>query len=96
MSSNKLYVGNLNYQTTEDALRQAFVPFGEVVSVNILPHRGYGFVEMAAAEAAEEAKLNLNGRELDGRKIIVNEARPRTERPAESRYGQGSRDFNKS
>jgi len=96
MSSNKLYVGNLNYKTTEDALRQVFVPFGEVISVNILPHRGYGFVELATAEAAEEARQKLNGQELDGRKMLVNEARPRAERPAESRFGQERRDFNKS
>lgn len=96
MSSNKLYVGNLNYKTTEDALRQVFIPFGEVVSVNVLPRRGYGFVEMASVEAAEEAKLKLNGQELDGRKMIVNEARPRAERPAETRFGQEDRDFNKA
>lgn len=97
MSSNKrLYVGNLNYQTTEDVLRRTFAPFGEVISVNILPRRGYGFVEMAAPEAAEEARLKLNGQELEGRKIIVNEAKPRAERPAESRFGQERRDFRRS
>ncbi|MCX6565910.1 MAG: RNA-binding protein [Candidatus Aminicenantes bacterium] len=95
MSSNKLYVGNLNYKTTEDVLRQVFVPFGEVISANILPHRGYGFVEMAMPEAAEEARLKLNGQELEGRKMIVNEAKPRAERPAESRFGQERRDFRK-
>ena len=95
-SKKRLYVGNLNYQTTEDVLRRTFPPFGEVISVNILPNRGYGFVEMAASEAAEEARLKLNGLELEGRKIIVNEAKPRAERPAESRFGGERRDFRRS
>jgi cold-inducible RNA-binding protein len=81
MSSNKLYVGNLNYKTTEESLRQAFGQFGEVTS--------------ATSEAAEEARLKMNGQELDGRKLIVNEAKPRAERPNEPRFGQERRDFRK-
>jgi RNA recognition motif-containing protein len=95
MSSNKLYVGNLNYKTTEESLRQAFGQFGEVTSANILPGRGFGFVELATPEAAEEARLKMNGQELDGRKLIVNEAKPRAERPHEPRFGQERRDFRK-
>ncbi|HOW85066.1 MAG TPA: RNA-binding protein [Candidatus Aminicenantes bacterium] len=81
MSFSKLYVGNLNYRTTEDALKQLFAQHGEVTSVNILQGRGFGFVEMATAEAAQGAKGKLNGAEFDGRKLIVNDARPRPERP---------------
>jgi RNA recognition motif-containing protein len=87
MSSTKLYVGNLNYRTTEDKLKEVFGPYGEVTSANVLQGRGFGFVEMATPENAEEARLKLNGTDLEGRKIIVNEARPRTDRPREP--GQG-------
>jgi RNA recognition motif-containing protein len=95
MSSNKLYVGNLNYKTTDETLRQAFGPFGEVISVNILQGRGFGFVEMSTPESAEEARLKMNGTELDGRRLIVNEAKPRTERPRESRFGDDRRESRK-
>jgi RNA recognition motif-containing protein len=81
MSFQKLYVGNLNYKTTEDSLKELFTQFGEVTSVNILQGRGFGFVEMSTSESAQEAKAKLNGTEFDGRKIIVNDARPRAERP---------------
>jgi cold-inducible RNA-binding protein len=86
--SIKLYVGNLNYKTTEDTLKELFAQYGEVASVNILQGRGFGFVEMATPESAQDAKTKLNGTEFDGRKLIVNEARPRTERkPGERRPG---------
>jgi RNA recognition motif-containing protein len=92
MSFQKLYVGNLNYKTTEDTLKSLFAQYGEVTSVNILQGRGFGFVEMANSESAQEAKTRLNGSEFDGRKIIVNDARPRTERPmTERRPGGGER-----
>jgi RNA recognition motif-containing protein len=93
MSASKLYVGNLNYRTTEEKLKDLFSQFGEVNSVNILQGRGFGFVEMATSESALDAKAKLNGTEFDGRKIIVNDARPRTER-RESRGGE-RRDFRK-
>ena len=93
--STKLYVGNLNYKTTEEKLKEAFGQYGEVTSVNILQGRGFGFVEMATPESAQEAKNKLNGSDLEGRKIIVNEARPRTERPRERREGGERRDFRK-
>jgi RNA recognition motif-containing protein len=92
MSFQKLYVGNLNYKTTEETLKSLFAQYGEVTSVNILQGRGFGFVEMATSESAQEAKGKLNGSEFDGRKIIVNEARPRAERPRmERRPGGGER-----
>jgi RNA recognition motif-containing protein len=89
MSFQKLYVGNLNYRTTEDKLKELFAQFGEVTSVNIIQGRGFGFVEMSSTEAAEQAKGKLNGSEFDGRKIIVNDARPRTERPRTERRPGG-------
>jgi cold-inducible RNA-binding protein len=89
MSFSKLYVGNLNYKTTEDTLKGLFGQYGEVTSVNILQGRGFGFVEMATSEAAQEAKGKLNGTEFDGRKIIVNDARPRAERPHNDRRPGG-------
>ena len=94
MSLSKLYVGNLNFRTTEETLKQQFGQFGEVTSVNILQGRGFGFVEMATPEAARDAKARLNGTEFDGRKLIVNDARPRAERPGSDRRpgGGGDRD----
>ncbi|HCS48880.1 MAG: hypothetical protein A2V45_07330 [Candidatus Aminicenantes bacterium RBG_19FT_COMBO_58_17] len=80
MSAAKLYVGNLNYRTTEDKLKELFSQYGEVNSVNILQGRGFGFVEMGNPEGAQDAKTKLNGTEFDGRRIIVNDARPRAER----------------
>jgi RNA recognition motif-containing protein len=95
MSSKKLYVGNLNYKTTEEKLKEAFSQFGEVTLVNILQGRGFGFVEMATPEGAEEAKNKLNSSDLEGRKIIVNDARPMTERPRERKDFGERRDFRK-
>lgn len=89
MSSKKLYVGNLNYRTTDETLKQAFSAYGDVVSANVLQGRGFGFVEMASEEAADEARGRLNGTDLEGRKIIVNEARPKSDRPREPRPGGG-------
>lgn len=77
--SQKLYVGNLNYKTTEDTLKQLFSQYGEVISVNILQGRGFGFIEMATPESAVEAKNRLSGTEFDGRKLIINDARPRAD-----------------
>jgi len=95
LSSNKLYVGNLNYKTTDEMLRQAFGQFGEVTSVNILQGRGFGFVEMSTPEGAEATRLKMNGTDLEGRRIIVNEAKPRADRPREQRFGGERREFRK-
>jgi len=97
MSFTKLYVGNLNYRTTEEKLKELFTPFGDVSSVNILQGRGFGFVEMASPEAANQAKDKLNGTDFDGRKIIVNEAKPRTEKRGErsDRGGMDRKPFRK-
>ena len=78
-----LYVGNLSFSTTEVEMRQMFEQYGAVDKANIITDRetgrsrGFGFVEMADESAAEEAISNLNGSEVEGRKLTVNEARPR-------------------
>lgn len=95
MSSTKLYVGNLNYRTTEDKLKEVFAQFGEVTSANVLQGRGFGFIEMATPESADEARAKMNGTDLEGRKLIVNVARPRTDRPREPRTGGDRGDFRK-
>jgi RNA recognition motif-containing protein len=80
-----IYVGNLSSEVTEEDLRQAFQGFGQVESVNIIKDRfsgmtkGFGFVEMSAKAEAEAAIAGLNGKELKGRRLNVNEARPRPE-----------------
>ncbi len=82
--SKNLYVGNLSYSTTSDDLRDAFAQYGEVTSAQVVMDRdtgrsrGFGFVEMASG--AEEAIEALNGADLQGRSITVNEARPREDR----------------
>lgn len=81
-----IYVGNLPYVATEDELRSAFAPFGEISSVAIIKDKmtgkakGFGFVEMPNNAEAEHAIEQLNGTDLGGRNITVNEARPRPER----------------
>lgn len=83
-----IYVGNLSYQTTDGDLRTAFKAHGEVSSVAIITDKetgrskGFGFVEMANDAEARAAIKGMDGAELQGRQIKVNEARPRTERPA--------------
>lgn len=82
----KLYVGNLSFNTSTQDLEQAFSAAGTVESVNIIEDRdtgrsrGFGFVEMASREDGENAIAQLNGKELDGRELTVNEAKPREER----------------
>ena len=78
-----LYVGNLPYRMTEDALRQEFEQYGQVASCTIImdkatgQSKGFGFLEMPSAEEAQAAITGLNGREVQGRRLNVNEARPR-------------------
>lgn len=89
----KLYVGNLSYSTTEDALNEMFSQCGQVESVKLITDRdtgrskGFGFVEMSSDAEAEEAIRNFNGKEIDGRTLTVNEAKPMA--PRESRGGGG-------
>jgi len=91
-----IYVGNLSPQTTEDDLRQAFEVFGQVESVNIIKDRfsgesrGFGFVEIPSKQEAQKAIEEMNGKDLMGRAVNVNEARPKTDR-REGRGGRGGR-----
>jgi cold-inducible RNA-binding protein len=91
----RLFVGNLSFATTEDALRELFSQHGEVRDCNLIvdkfsgKSRGFGFVEMVAQDAAQAAVTALNGTDLDGRKLTVNEARPREERPPRGRDDRG-------
>ena len=84
----KIYVGNLPYETTRESLQELFEGFGEVTDSIIITDRetgrsrGFGFVEMPDNEAAQNALTELNGHEFGGRKLTVNEARPRQSRPA--------------
>ncbi len=83
----RLYVGNLSRDVTEDDLRAAFAAFGQVDEVTVIKDKfnntpkGFAFVEMPSKEEAQKAIDELGGKELKGRSIDVNEARPRTERP---------------
>ncbi|MDP1792419.1 MAG: RNA-binding protein [Methylibium sp.] len=94
---NKLYVGNLAYSVRDDDLQQAFGEFGAVTSAKVMMDRdtgrskGFGFVEMGSDAEAQAAIEGMNGQSLSGRAIVVNEARPREERPGGFRgpYGGG-------
>ncbi len=83
--ATKLYVGNLSFQTQEFDLRDHFAQHGDVISASIVTDRdtgrsrGFGFVEMADEAGAKAAQENLDGRDLDGRQLKVNEAKPRTD-----------------
>ncbi len=86
--SKKLYVGGLSYSTNDDGLRDSFSQAGEVISATVMMDkmtgrsRGFGFVEMADEEAMNRAIEMFDGKELDGRTVRVNEARPLEDRPA--------------
>ena len=85
--ATRLFVGNLPYSTTDDVLQTQFGSVGTVVSANVVTDRqtgrsrGFGFVEMGSEEEAQNAISTLNGKEMDGRALIVSEAREREERP---------------
>ncbi len=82
-----IYAGNLSYSVTDEDLREAFSAFGEVTSANVISDResgrskGFGFVEMVVDDEARLAIDSLNGKDIKGRNINVNEARPKAERP---------------
>jgi cold-inducible RNA-binding protein len=94
--AKKLYVGGVSYNTTQQGLQDAFAKFGTVVSAQIIMDkitgrsRGFGFVEMED-DAVEAAVNGMNGAELDGRRLTVNEARPMTPRKNFDRAGSGDR-----
>lgn len=90
----KIYVGNLSFKTDAESLRSTFSEFGEVATADVVldretgRSRGFGFVEMPDKTEAETAIKELNGQEIDGRTISVNEARPKTDRGGD-RGGRG-------
>jgi len=96
--SNKLFVGNLSFNTTENDLQDAFAAFGTVTETNLMMDRmtnrprGFGFVTMGSAEEAQKAIEGMNGKDMDGRALTVNVARPREER-APGGGGGGRREF---
>jgi RNA recognition motif-containing protein len=93
--ATKLFIGSLAWATTDDSLRDLFATVGNVVSANVIMDRemnrskGFGFVEMGSEEEAKAAVEQLNGKDLDGRAIVVSEARPREERPRTAGFGGG-------
>jgi RNA recognition motif-containing protein len=99
MSNSKLYVGNLSFKTTEDELRAHFGQFGTVTDVYVAMDkmtgrpRGFAFVTMSTPEEAKVAAEKVNGVELGGRQLTVNEARPKEDRPGGGFGGGGGRGF---
>ena len=97
--SNKLFVGNLSFNTTENDLQDAFAAHGTVLEANLMVDRmsgrprGFGFVTMSTPEEAQTAIQAMHGADLDGRPLTVNIARPREERPAGGGGGGGRRDY---
>jgi len=81
-----IYVGNLSHEATEDDLREVFKAFGEITSINIIKDKfsgeskGFGFIEMPGKQEAKTAINDLNGTQIKGRTVTVNEAKPRTDR----------------
>ncbi|MBI5718298.1 MAG: RNA-binding protein [Burkholderiales bacterium] len=94
---NKLYVGNLAYSVRDESLQQAFSQFGTVTSAKVMMDRetgrskGFGFVEMGSDAEAQAAINGMNGQALEGRAVVVNEARPREDRPGGFGGGGGGR-----
>jgi RNA recognition motif-containing protein len=97
--SNKLFVGNLSFDTTENDLQDAFAAHGTVVETNLMMDRttgrprGFGFITMSSPEEAQKAIAALNGSQLGGRALTVNIAKPREERPAGGGGGGGRREY---
>jgi RNA recognition motif-containing protein len=90
-----IYVGNLLFDVTEDELKELFAPFGQVTEVRLImdkfsgKSKGFGFIEMPSKEEAEKAIAGLNGKDMKGRAMTVNEAKPKTDRGGGGGYGGG-------
>jgi cold-inducible RNA-binding protein len=97
--SNKLFVGNLSFDTTENDLQDAFAAFGTVTEANLMidrttnRSRGFAFVTLSTREEAQKAIDAMNGKDMGGRAITVNVARPREERPPGGGGGGGRREY---
>lgn len=93
--AKRLYVGGLSYNTTEDGLKEFFSQAGSVDTATVITDKmsgrskGFGFVEMSSDDEAQKAIDSLNGKELDGRTLTVNEARPKEARPAGGGFNRG-------
>jgi len=99
--NTKLFVGNLSFNTTENDLQDAFAAHGTVVEANMMMDRatgrprGFGFITMSSPEEAQKAIDALNGKELDGRALTVNEAKPREEARTGGHHSGGRREFSR-
>ena len=97
--SSKLFVGNLSFNTTENDLNDAFAAFGTVTETNLMMDRetgrprGFGFITMSSAEEAQKAIEAMNGKDMDGRALTVNVAKPREERSGGGGGGGSRREF---
>jgi RNA recognition motif-containing protein len=95
--TQKVYVGNLSYDTTEDTLRTLFAEYGEIASINMITDRetgrpkGFAFVEMATEQAAQAAITALNGKSVDNREIKVDKAKPQADRDRRQSGGRRPR-----
>lgn len=93
--AKKLYVGSLPYSVNESSLRELFEPFGEITSVAVISDKftgqskGFGFVEFSDSDAADSAIAQLNGKEMGGRTLTVNEAKPQEKRSGGGGFGGG-------
>ncbi len=100
--ATRLFVGNLSFNTTEGDILDLFKQAGNVTTCNLIvdkftnKSRGFGFVEMSSQEEATKAIADINGKELDGRALTVNEAKPREERPRGDFGGGGRREESRS
>lgn len=98
-NNKRLFVGGIPYRTSEEALQEAFAQAGKVTSARIIKERetgrskGFGFVEMETEEMAQAAIDMWNGKELDGRELIVNIARAEERRPSNGGFGGGNREW---
>lgn len=103
MDKKKLFVGNLPWSLNEQSLREMFSPYGEIVEAIVISDRytgrskGFGFVTFVQEADAEKAIAEMANKEIEGRKIVVNIAKPREERPQHDRRGGGGfrKDFNR-
>jgi len=97
--AKKLFVGGISYETTENTLKETFSKAGTVESATIIVDKmsgrskGFGFVEMSSEEEAQKAIEMFNGKELDGRNVTVNEAKPMESRPRQGGFQRGDRGF---
>lgn len=100
--AKRLFVGSLPYSATNSQLEELFAQAGKVESVNVITDKfsgrgkGFAFVEMVDEEGAQKAIKTLNGYSMDGRTIVVNEARPREDRPYQGSGGQGNNSYSRS